>query len=309
MRDAITGRVFEHNKRMSESFIKSRIVRGGSAKIEHTIRSDGWDGLSSVATVAVYIKESTGTVANSKIVLSGTMEGFTIDNISHIFPNAPEGSKIVFGNINLNSLRFSSTQMSTKWMPDSEFSWKLVVTGLNAAGEQEELSVSTKNLAQHNVSNISMRAYAQPINAKNFKITIGIAPISYVDLKKHQLFADLGYPLIEVNTFIVDLYPLEDPNHQHGIGFKPFLLDNRKDNQGPFPTSASIKSAACDLLSRSQMPTIKKSRKTWEISITKKDWAARSSSKEWPTAIESDDETEQETDISGECFEIKYINH
>ena len=122
MRDAITGRVFEHNKRMSESFIKSRIVRGGSAKIEHTIRSDGWDGLSSVATVAVYIKESTGTVANSKIVLSGTMEGFTIDNISHIFPNAPEGSKIVFGNINLNSLRFSSTQMSTKWMPDSEFS-------------------------------------------------------------------------------------------------------------------------------------------------------------------------------------------
>ena len=305
MRDAISGRVFEHNRRMTESFIKSRIVRGGSAMIEQTIRSAGWDGLSSVATVAVYIKENTGTVNTAKIVLSGTMEGFTLDNISHIFPDAAEGSKMVFGNINLNSLRFSSTQMSTKWIPDTEFNWKLVVSGLNAKGEQEEIAVGPKNFSQYNVTNIAMRAYAQPINAKNFKITIGIAPIPYADLKKTQLFDDLGFPLIEVNTFIVDLHPIEDPSDRYGIGFKPFLLETRKGDQGPLPSSSSIKSATCDLLGRSIMPTIKKTRKTWEDSITKKDWTARLSSKEWPTPLESDDEREKKTNISGEFFDYK----
>ena len=56
-----------------------------------------------------------------------------------------------------------------------------------------------------------------------------------------------------------------------------------------------------------RMPTIKKTRKTWEELITKGDWNARYSSKEWPSPMESEDEIEQETDISGECLEIPKV--
>ena len=41
MRDIISGRVFEHKKRMKDDFIQSRIVRGGSGKVEQTMRSAG----------------------------------------------------------------------------------------------------------------------------------------------------------------------------------------------------------------------------------------------------------------------------
>ena len=120
MRDAITGRVFKHHKRMTETFVKSRIVRGGSAKIETTIREHGWDPLNPVITVAVYVNEATGKIHNSKVVLSGTLEGFTVD-AKHFFPDAPDGAQMTFGNLNLNSLRFPSSKMGTKWMPDTEF--------------------------------------------------------------------------------------------------------------------------------------------------------------------------------------------
>ena len=58
MRDVISGRVFEHKKRMNEDFIKSRIVRGGSGKVEQTIRSAGWDPLTPSAAVSEYVLDT-----------------------------------------------------------------------------------------------------------------------------------------------------------------------------------------------------------------------------------------------------------
>ena len=111
MRDAISGRVFQHHQRMKESFVKSRIVRGGSAKIERTIREEGWDPLNPVVTVAVYVNEA-GVINNSKIVLSGTLEGFTVD-AQQFFPDAPVGAEMKFSNMNLNGLRFASSLLSS----------------------------------------------------------------------------------------------------------------------------------------------------------------------------------------------------
>ena len=65
----ISGRVFDHNKRMTGNYIKSRIVRGGSSKVEQVMRTAGWDPLSPSAAVSVYVLD-TGKVNAAKLVLA-----------------------------------------------------------------------------------------------------------------------------------------------------------------------------------------------------------------------------------------------
>ena len=95
---------------------------------------------------------------------------------------------------------------------------------------------------------------------------------------------------------MVNIHPQDDI---YGIGFLPYILDKRsEDDDNPLPTSAEIKSAACDLLARAIMPSAKKSTKRWQESILKSDWTARESSKEWPQPLDSEDEEESEEDVS-----------
>ena len=148
MREFITGAVFRHHKRMKDTFIKSRIVRGSSAKIEQSMRTSDWDPLNPSAAVAVYVAEKTGKINSTKLVLAGTLESFKIE-ARQIFPEAPEDANIVFANINLNSFRFKASQMTTKWVADTEFTWTCFVAGLDADGNASETPVSEPNLAAY----------------------------------------------------------------------------------------------------------------------------------------------------------------
>ena len=297
MRDLISGRAFKAKKKMDEAFVRSQILRGGSALVEQTIRDNGWNPLDPVATVTVYVNDKNGKVNATKLVLAGTMPGFEIPDISAIFPKAPKSASIQFGNLDLNGLRFMTSEMSTRWIPDSEFSWNLMVDGLDESGQDERIPVTPANLHQYNVNNIALRVSAQPTSADKMKLSIGIAPVSHDTIKKTPQFDDLGFPVIEVCTFVVNVHPQDDI---YGIGFLPYILDKRKeDDANPLPTSAEIKSAACDLLARAIMPTAKKSTKTWQETIAKGDWSARESSKEWPQPLDSEDDGESEEDVSG----------
>ena len=300
MRDVISGRVFDHTKRMTGDLIKSRIVRGGSGKVEQVMRAAGCDPLTPSAAVSVYVLD-TGKVNAAKLVLAGTMPNFEIKDVSSIFPNAPKSASMKFDNLNLNSLRFMTSQMSTRWIPDSEFSWNLMVDGLNDEGASERITISPKNFTKYDVANISMRVMAQPISADKIKVTVGIAPVAYDALKKTDNFDAIGFPLVEVNTFTVDFFPLEDANTNHGIGVQPYILMTKGDIEtNTMPESADIKTAVCDLLASSTMPSAKKSTKRWKEAIEKNDWKARESSKEWPTPIDSGDELEPNSeDVSG----------
>ena len=303
MRDIISGRVFEHKKRMKDDFIQSRIVRGGSGKVEQTMRSAGWDPLTLSAAVSVYVLDS-GKVNAAKLILAGTMPNFEIDDISNIFPDSPKSASMKFENLNLNSLRFMTSQMSSRWCPDSEFSWSLLVDGLDEEGASERVMVTPKNFPKYNVNNICMRVMAQPISAEKVKVTIGIAPVPYDTLKKIENFDAIGFPLVEVNNFTVDIYPKEDDETNHGIGILPYILSRGDSDLNVMPTSTDIKAATCDLLASSTMPTAKKSTKRWNDSIAKNDWTARESSKEWPSPLDSEDEVTVE-DIPGREIEYK----
>ena len=301
MREFITGKAFKAKKRMTESFMKSRILRGGSALVETAMRSSGWDPLAPAAAATVYLSDKTGQVNSAKLVLAGIMPGFEIQDIGHIFPKATEGAAIHFGNLDLNSLKFMSSQMSTRWIPDTEFSWNLMVEGLDEQGHKSMVAVSAGNLAKHNVNNLSLRVTAQPISAEKIKISIGIAPVSHTSLKKTDSYDELGFPVIEVHTFTVDTFPQEDSTTSFGIGIVPYILDKRKEDEANvLPCSADLKNAVCDLFARSIMPSAKKSAKRWQEAIAKGDWSARESSKEWPQPLPSDDEDGDITeDVSG----------
>ena len=75
--------------------------------------------------------------------------------------------------------------------------------------------VSPKNFSKYDVNNISMRVMAQPISAEKMKVTIGIAPVPYDKLKKTNNFDDIGFPMVEVNSFSVDIFPKEDDETSH----------------------------------------------------------------------------------------------
>ena len=304
MRDVISGRVFEHKKRMKDDFIKSRIVRGGSGKVEQAMRSAGWDPLTPSAAVSVYVVD-TGKVNTAKLILAGTMPNFEIEDISGIFPEAPHSATMKFENLNLNSLRFMTSQMSTRWIPDTEFSWSLMVDGLDEEGAAERIMVSPKNFARYDVNNISMRVMAQPISADKMKVTIGIAPVPYDTLKKTNNFDDIGFPMVEVNSFNVEIYPREDDDTSHGIGFLPYILSRSDSDVAVMPTSTDIKTTACDILASATIPSVKKSTKRWKESIAKNDWTARESSKEWPSPLDSEDEVTADEDISGKEIRVK----
>ena len=67
------------------------------------------------------------------------------------------------------------------------------------------------------------------------KLSIGIAPVSHDTMKKTLHFNDIGFPIIEVSTLMVNIYPQDDT---YGIGFQPYILDKRKEGDGsPLPTS------------------------------------------------------------------------
>ena len=78
------------------------------AKVEQSIRSAGRNPLNPSAAVAMYISEKSGRINAAKLVLAGSLEAFEVEAKS-IFPEAPEDSVIVFSNLNLNSLRFKTS--------------------------------------------------------------------------------------------------------------------------------------------------------------------------------------------------------
>ena len=285
---------------MKEAFIKSRIVRGGSSKIEQCMRTAGWEPLNPSAAVAVYISEKTGTINAAKLVLVGSLEKFSIDAAT-LFPSAPDNSTIEFGNINLGAHRFMTSQMATRWIPDSDFTWTCYVDGLNQDSQPEKVPISPANLGKYNLSPISLRILAQPISVSKIKLTIGIAPVPHKTILKQDDSGDVVFPIIEIHSTNVDIFPPETKDDHHGIGFQPYILDMRKDDSdGTLPASSDIKSFACDLLARATMPTSKRTRKTWEDSIAKGDWSARDSSKVWPSPMESDEEEDRDdSNISG----------
>ena len=148
-----------------------------------------------------------------------------------------------------------------------------MVDGLDESGQNERIPVAPANLHQYNVINIALRVSAQPTSADKMKLSIGIAPVSHDTMKKTPRF-DIGFPVIEINILMVNIYPQDDT---YGIGFLPYILDKRKEgDNNPLPTSAEIKSAACDLLARAIMPTAKKSTKRWQESIAQHVRALRS---------------------------------
>ena len=61
---------------MDEAFVKSQILRGGSALVEQTMRASGLNRLDPVASVKVYVNDKKGKVNATKLVLAGTMPGF-----------------------------------------------------------------------------------------------------------------------------------------------------------------------------------------------------------------------------------------
>ena len=95
------------------------------------------------------------------------MPGFEIQDISHIFPKSTEGAAIHVGNLDRNSLKFMSSQMSTRWIPDAEFAWNLLLERLDEQGHKSMVSVSAGNLTKHNVNNTSLRVSAQPVSTEN----------------------------------------------------------------------------------------------------------------------------------------------
>ena len=100
--------------------------------------------------------------------------------------------------------------MSTTWIPDSEFSWNLFVNGKNEQNEYKMVSVSAKNYEKYHVSNICLRVSAQPISMEKIKVMIGISPLPHNDLRKNDQFDEIGFPIIDITTMIVDIFPQED---------------------------------------------------------------------------------------------------
>ena len=54
---------------MDDTFIKSRIIRGGSAKVKQAMQTEEWDPLKPSVAVSVYLTESTGKVNAAKLKL------------------------------------------------------------------------------------------------------------------------------------------------------------------------------------------------------------------------------------------------
>ena len=102
--------------------------------------------------------------------------------------------------MDLNGLRFIS---SVRWIPNSEFSWSLMVDGLDESGQNERIPVAPANLHQYNVINIALRVSAQPTSSDKMKLSIGIAPVSHDTMKKTLQFDDIRFPIIEVSTLRV----------------------------------------------------------------------------------------------------------
>jgi hypothetical protein len=187
MRELISGSFFSHNKRTMETFILSRIVRGGSSKIEQCMRTAGGDPLTPSASVAVYISEKTVTVNAVKIVLTGSLEKFAI-NATTLFPSAPENSTIEFSDINLGAHRFMTSQMATRWISDSDFTWTCFVENLNQESQPAKVADIPANHSKHNLTAISLRILAQPISANKIKPTLGVAqcPINHPEARCFQ---------------------------------------------------------------------------------------------------------------------------
>ena len=143
--------------------------------------------------------------------------------------------------------------------------------GLNQQSQPAKVSVSLANHSKYNLTAISLRILAQPISATKIKLTLRVAPVPHKTILKQDDSSDVGFLIIEVHHATVDIFPPENKDDHHGIGFQPYILDMSK-----------------------------RTRKTWEDSIAKGDWSVRDSSKVWPSLMESDEEEENEaSNISG----------
>ena len=138
------------------------------------------------------MNDKTGQVNSTKLV----------QDISHIFPKSTEGAAIHVGNLDRNSLKFMSSQMSTRWIPDTEFVWNLLLERLDEQGHKSMVTVSAGNLTkaqceQHVPQGVSAACFTREFV---FKLTSDrFSKITIVDFYN---LARLNYLVIEIVTIV-----------------------------------------------------------------------------------------------------------
>ena len=63
----------------------------------------------------------------------------------------------MFSNLNLNSLRFKTSEMFTRWISDKDFKWTYLVEGLDENGQAEQVPVTPTNFGKFGISNLCLR--------------------------------------------------------------------------------------------------------------------------------------------------------
>ena len=108
---------------------------------------------------------------------------------------------------NMNSFRFKASQMATKCVANTEFTWTWYV--------HRWKYLWGPNLAKYKLSNISLRVNAQPTSATKIKLTFEVAPWALASLKNIADYNNNGFPTIEIITTSVDIFPVEDDEDHH----------------------------------------------------------------------------------------------
>ena len=270
--------------------IKQWTINGYSDVIQEKLKSNGWNGETQVASVAL-TQDDEGKITGSQVVLSGSRE------IGHISANTIWGEPLTqedYVKIHQMDVAITNIQgrMVSDWVHSNQMDWVLKILNKETNKYRIIDRLSEDALKEKGASKLFFRVHLSLEKGPRISTKLGLAPTdNIINIVGNGA---MNFPLIQIGkSATIDILPSEPEGSDWGLGFTPFIV-NMGNPDAPPPTMVDIHTAVQELFNNACKPKLHTKFSTWKASTALGSWDPVDPTYYWPSRSQARDQDVEE---------------
>ena len=243
---------------LTDAIVKEHIVPSLGVGAADTIKKAGWDGESAALAVGLAIDGTGEHIRAAKAFGVGFHDNSWTISTTKLW-GSPEGYKIAINMKDMTSLSFPANLMYTTYINCDELAWY----AYKSTEPKAKLNKSEYNAS--GIKKFCIRASVQLVESTTARITYGIVPVSFEELKKEYIehLDKPGYPNILFQQKDIPFVPLGEDDWELPSPVVPLFADGRLSENDDLPEANEIWLRFSQFLRSTTNPNLVKDYKEW----------------------------------------------
>ena len=270
------------------------VVRGGTDVIQEKLKAKGWDGESSIASIAL-TQDEEGKIVGAQVILSGFREMGRISANTVWGESLRQEDYIKVHPLDL-ALATIRERMVSDWIHSDQLDWVLKIMNKETKKFRIVDKLAGEDLREKGASKFSVRTHLTLEKGPKLSLRVGLAPSD--DITSVIGNGAMNFPLIQIGRpSTLEISPPEPADGGWGLGFTPFII-NMGDPNSPLPSMTDIHCAVRDLMNNACKTKFNTKFSTWKATAALGSWDPVDPPHYWPSRNQVRDEITEEGEES-----------